>query len=499
MTQTLRNPRSLLDAIAARAMVDYGLAPQFPPAASEELRRLAPADTSSLRDLRDLPWSSIDNDSSRDLDQLEVCVRDSGRTRLLVAVADVEAVVGKGTAIDEHAHTNTTSVYTVARVFPMLPEPLSTDRTSLNEHEDRAAVVVEMTVTDDGAIEAEQVYAAAVRNGAKLAYGAVAAWLDGRGPAPAPLAGRTDLEEQIRLQDRVGQALARRRQEEGALEFERGELTLVVDDDAVRELHEDPSDRAREIIENFMVAANGVVARFLTAHGWASIRRVVREPKRWPRIVEIAAQYGATLPEDPDPRALQRFLAGRRKAAPDAFPELSLAVLKLLGRGEYVACGPGGVESGHFALAQSNYTHSTAPNRRFPDLVTQRLVKAALARRPAPYSVAELHPLAEHCTRQEDAAEKVERRVKKSAAALWMSSRIGEEFDGVVTGASSKGTWVKLHRPDVEGKVEQGWEGLDVGERVRVRLIRTDAERGFVDFAAVGRREPGGNGRRGGR
>lgn len=483
----VRDDRSVLRAIAARAMKDYGLEPGWPAAVNDELRRIGTPPIDDLRDLRALPWSSIDNDDSRDLDQLEVCVEESGQTRVLVAIADVDALVKKGTVIDDRARANTTSVYTIGQVFPMLPEALSTDLTSLGEAEDRPAIVVDMTVAEDGQLSASAVYGAVVRNRAKLAYDAVSAWLEGRGPLPDAAAAVPQLEAQLRLQDALGITLRERRFADGALEFERGELTLVMDDGQVRELRGEPPDRARDIIESFMVAANGVVARFLTAHGWASIRRIVREPKRWPRIVDLAATFGVTLPGEPDSHALQQFLAARRTAAPDDFPDLSLSVLKLMGRGEYVADGPGGVEDGHFALAQSAYTHSTAPNRRFPDLVTQRLVKAALGQARAPYSLAELGPLAEHCTRQEDAATKVERRVRKSAAAMWLSDRIGAEFQAVVTGASSKGTWVRLDRPPLEGKIVEDEEGLDVGDRLRVTLVRTDVERGFVDFAALRR------------
>jgi VacB/RNase II family 3'-5' exoribonuclease len=475
--------RAILQHIAIRAMIDYGLEPELPPQAVEETRRLRDAPVDGLRDLRGLPWSSIDNDESKDLDQLEVTVEDSKGVRLLVAVADVDALVIKGSALDDHARANTTSVYTTARIFPMLPETLSTDRTSLNEGEDRPALVVDMRVGADGDVSGE-VYRAAVRNHAKLTYPAVAAWLEGDDPALAALGRMPELEPQLRTQDRLATLLRARREQQGALDFDRAEIKPVVADGAVKELQVETSNRARDIIESFMIAANGVTARFLTSHGWASIRRVVRAPKRWPRIVEIAAEHGTSLPEAPDARALEEFLKARRQAEPDEFADLSLSVLKLLGRGEYIADGPGGEEA-HFALAQSNYTHSTAPNRRFPDLVTQRLVKAALENVRAPYSLAELTPLAEHCTRQEDAANKVERRVRKSAAALWLADRIGQEFDAVVTGASEKGTWVRLFRPPVEGKLERGFEGLDVGDRIRVRLVKTDAERGFVDFVRV--------------
>ncbi len=481
----MSDARAILQYIAARAMIDYGLEPELSAEAAAEVRRLGDAPVDGLRDLRHLPWSSIDNNESRDLDQLEVIVEETGSVRLLIAIADVDALVAKGSAVDDHARTNTTSVYTAARIFPMLPEPLSTDRTSLNAGQDRPALVVDMVVDDDGAITASDVYQAAVRNHAKLAYAGVAEWLGGGAP-PHAVARTPEFERQLRTQAQIASRLRARRQEMGALDFDRTELEPVMDDGKVKELRARTQNLARDIIESFMVAANSVTARFLSAHGWATIRRVVKAPARWPRIVDIAATHGTTLPPEPDARALERFLEARREADPAGFADLSLSVLKLLGRGEYLAVGPGGDEGEHFALAESNYTHSTAPNRRFPDLITQRLVKAALETEGAPYSLSELGGLAAHCTKQEDAANKVERRVRKSAAALWLSDRIGEEFDAVVTGASAKGTWVRLARPPVEGKLERGAEGLDVGDRLRVRLVHTDAEKGFVDFARVG-------------
>jgi exoribonuclease-2 len=379
-----------------------------------------------------------------------VCI-EGPSPRLLIAIADVDALVRKGSALDAHAETNTTSVYTPARIFPMLPPELSTDRTSLNEHADRDAIVVDMAIGGDGVPAESDVYRARVRNRAKLTYDGVAAWLDGGGPAPTPFATEPDLRAQVTLQDRLAGRLRARRQEEGALDFDRTELKPIVADGVVTDLRTEVPNRARDLIESFMVTANGVTARFLTSRGYPSIRRVVRSPERWPRIVDLAGRYGVQLPAEPDVRALETFLKTQRAAKPDEFADLSLSVIKLLGRGEYVAQAAGGTSVGHFALAVSNYTDSTAPNRRFPDLVTQRLLKAAVAGIPAPHPLAELTPLAAHCTKQEDAANKVERLVRKAAAALWMSSRIGQEFDAVVTGASNKGTWVRLRLPPVEG------------------------------------------------
>jgi exoribonuclease-2 len=404
---------------------------------------------------------------------------------VLVAIADVDALVGKGSAIDGHARTNTTSVYTAAEIFPMLPERLSADLTSLADREDRLAVVIEMTVAADGSLTASDVYRAAVRNCAKLAYNSVAAWLDGQGPMPAPVASVPGLDANLRLQDEVARKLKALRHEHGALDLQTLEARPVFDVDEIRDLEVEEKNRARELIEDLMIAANGVTARFLEARRLPSLRRVVRSPRRWDRIVEVAAHLGEALPRQPDPRALAGFLARRRVADLLRFPDLSLTVVKLLGAGEYVVEMPGQAAPGHFGLAVRDYTHATAPNRRFPDLLTQRLLKAALAGDAAPYTEDELAELAGHCTLQEDAANKVERQVAKSAAAMLLASKVGQRFDAIVTGASPKGTWVRVLRPPVEGKLVTGFEGLDVGHRLRVELAATDVERGFIDFKRV--------------
>jgi exoribonuclease II len=367
----------------------------------------------------------------------------------------------------------------------MLPEKLSTDLTSLGENAERLAVVIEMTIDADGTMTASGIDRAVVFNRAKLAYDSIAAWLDGTAPAPARVAAVPGLDEQLRLQDRVAQALRRVREKRGALELATTEARAVYDDGTLTDLRPDERNRAKDLIEDFMIAANGVSAQFLARKGVASLRRVLRSPERWGRIVVLAAGFGERLPPSPDAAALSAFLHARRLADPARFPDVSLSVVKLLGRGEYVVELPGQHAEGHFGLAVSDYTHSTAPNRRFPDLVTQRMLKAALAGAPPPYASDELAALAQHCTEQEDNAAKVERQVRKSAAALLLASRIGEQFDGIVTGASDKGTWVRIAHPAVEGKVVRGFEGLDVGDRVQVRLLHTDAPRGFIDFARV--------------
>lgn len=467
-------------------MIDRGLWPDSSRDAIAQLDRITgPATGGGLRDLRELFWASIDNDDSRDLDQLSVCQPGSkGSARVSIAIADVDALVARGTPIDDHARHNTTSVYTAAEIFPMLPERLSTDLTSLNEGEDRAAVVVEMAVTADGSVEESSVFRALIRSRAKLAYDSVAAWLEG-GPAPPAVAGSAELQRQLRSQDALAQSLREVRYREGALDLQTIQPKAVFDGESVVDLREQVQNRARQLIEEFMVAANGVTARTLEAKGFPSLRRIVRSPERWPRIVEVARELGGHLPPEPDSKALSTFLTARRRADPLRFPDLSLIIVKLLGSGEYVLERPGQDSVGHFGLARKDYTHSTAPNRRFPDLVTQRLLKATLAGDAVPYSNGELDAIAINCTNRENDAEKIERQVRKSAAALLLESRIGQRFDAIVTGASEKGTWVRIFSPPVEGKLVHGWEGLDVGERLRVKLIGTDVEKGFIDFIRV--------------
>jgi exoribonuclease-2 len=481
--------RSFLQRVAHQAMLDRDLLPEFSAAALAELGRLpVPAATAGgpVRDLRNLLWASIDNDDSLDLDQLTVAEAMPGdRIKILVAIADVDSLVKNGSAIDRHAYHNTTSVYTVAKVFPMLPEKLSTGLTSLNFNEDRLALVVDLVVGAGGSLQESSVYRAWVRNRAKLAYNSVAAWLENNGGSPEAIVAVQGLAENLRLQDRVAQSLKNLRQMRGALSLETIEAKVVFDGDQIRGLEIAEKNRAREIIEDFMIAANRVAARYLTARKFPSMRRVVRTPKRWDRIVEIAAERQVKLPDTPDSKALDEFLVQEKAADPLSFPDLSLAVVKLLGSGEYIAELPEDHPSGHFGLAVKDYVHATAPNRRYPDLLIQRLLKAALEGKPAPYTKAELDVLAVHCTEAEDAARKVERQVGKSAAALLLESRLGEQFDAIVTGAAPKGTWARLLTIPVEGKVVRGFEGLDVGDRVRVQLISVNVQRGFIDFKKI--------------
>jgi VacB/RNase II family 3'-5' exoribonuclease len=470
-------------------MVARGLSPEFSSAAVAELdgiRAPATGAESSTRDLRHLLWCSIDNDESLDLDQLSVAeALPAGVTRMLVAIADVAELVPRRSAIDGHAQQNTTSVYTVAQIFPMLPEKLSTDLTSLNFDADRVAIVIEMVFAANGALQSSDIYPARVRNRAKLAYNSVAAWLERGAPIPAAISAVPGLEKNILLQDRVAQQLRALRHERGALSFETVEARPTFEGESLKGIEAVQSNRAKHLIEDLMVAANGVTAQFLASKKMSSIRRVVRTPKHWDRIVELAAERGVRLPADPDATALEKFLVNAKAADPARFSDLSLSVIKLMGAGEYVLELPGGNSAGHFGLAVRDYAHSTAPNRRFPDLITQRLLKAAIAGVEPPYANEELAALAKHCTEQEDAAKKVERQVGKSAAAMVLRPRIGEQFDAIVTGAAEKGTWVRVLNPPVEGKLEAGYEGRKVGERLRVQLLRVDVERGFIDFRAV--------------
>jgi VacB/RNase II family 3'-5' exoribonuclease len=495
MSANDRNHRAILQNIAHRVMLERGLLPDFSPAALAELGRLqVPVILEAgiaevphrIRDMRNLLWASIDNDDSRDLDQLTVAeAMPSDKVKILVAIADVDSSIVNGSALDQHAQHNTTSVYTAAEIFPMLPEKVSTEITSLSFNEDRLSIVVEMLVGAKGSLEDSKIYRAWVHNYAKLAYNSVAAWLEKNGVIPEAIVAVQGLAENLQLQDWAAQRMKNFRHIHGALSLETIEAKPVFDGDQIRSLEIEEKNRAKEIIEDFMIAANGVTARYLSAMNSPSIRRVVRIPKRWDRIVEIAADHKFKLPELPDSKALEEFLVKQKGADPIQFPDLSLAVIKLLGAGEYIAEPPDGNVPGHFGLAVKDYAHSTAPNRRYPDLLTQRLLKAALDGKPVPYRIDELDVLAAHCTQAEDAANKVERQVEKSAAALLLESRIGEQFDSIVTGASEKGTWVRLLEVPVEGKLVDGFEGMDVGDRIRVQLISVKVQQGFIDFKKV--------------
>lgn len=476
-----------LQAAAKEIMVRYGFEPDFPPPVPKQLAdlkarppKIAPG--GDVRDLRNLLWSSIDNDTSRDLDQIEVAERAAnGDVKIMIGIADVDAFVPKLTPIDQHAARETTTVYAGVCNFPMLPEELSTGASSLLENQDRLSVVIEFVVDSSGGLKSSSVYRAIVRNRAQLQYNSLGAWLEGKGTAPPKVAASSDLQAQLKLQDEVAQKLKNQRLQQGALNLQTDEVQPLVLNGQVIDVVKQQKNRATELIEDFMVAANGVVARQLEKV--SSLRRIVRTPERWDRIVQLAASKGEKLPAQPDSKALNDLLLRRKAADPDHFADLSLTVIKLIGPGEYVLERPGDVAPGHFGLAVQDYTHSTAPNRRFADVVTQRLLKAMLAGQKNPYSDDELTTIAANCTQKEDAAKKVERQMSKRLAAVAMQNKIGQVFDAIVTGATDHGTFVRILQPRVEGLLAQGAQGLDVGDKLRVKLIRTDAQNGYVDFA----------------
>ena len=464
---------------ARQEMIDEGFQPDFPAEAQQQLAGIHPKADHSLKDLTGLLWSSIDNDDSRDLDQIEWAERVAGGIRVLVGVADVDSAVPKGTPLDRHAAREATTVYAAVRTFPMLPEQLSTDMTSLNENQDREAVVIEFVVAADGTVSAHSVYRAMVRNKAQLTYNAVGAWLEGTAAAPPKVAASADLQAQLKLQDEAAGELRKNRDNLGALSFDRIEPEPVISNGNVTEIAARHSNRAAHLIEDFMIAANEVMAQTLSDAGVSSIRRIVKVPERWPRMVELARQRGDTLPAEPDSGALNDFLLRRKKADPVHYPDISLSILKLMGPGEYVLLRPGDPAEGHFGLAAHDYTHSTAPNRRFADLLTQRLLKALPGK---PYSDQELDAAATNCTLKEDAARKVRRAMDKRMAAAALHNSVGQSFSAVVTGVTPKGVFVRVLGPPVEGRLMHGEQGLDVGDRVQVKLLSTDPQRGFIDF-----------------
>jgi exoribonuclease-2 len=490
MTMNSSHDREIdLKALAEEIMREHGFEPEFPEAAREQLAGILAAARSSNsfepgRDLRGLLWSSIDNDTSRDLDQIEVAQPlSSGEVKVLIGIADVDAFVPKSSPLDDHAAREATTVYTGVRNFSMLPEELSTGASSLLEGQDRPALVVEFVVASDGSVGSGAAYPALVKNQAQLTYDAVGSWLQQTAAAPPKVARSAEVERQLKLQNEVGQVLSRQRVAHGALDIDSHELHPVLVSEQLVDLRRQEKNSATELIENLMIAANGVVARLLEKV--SSLRRIVKTPERWDRIVQLAAARGQSLPPQPDSKALNNFLIHERAAEPDHFADLSLAVIKLIGPGEYVLERPGDPAPGHFGLAVQDYTHSTAPNRRFADVVTQRLLKAYLAGKPIPYSDEELAMVAQNCTGREDAARKVEREVSKRLAAVLMSDRIGEVFDAVVTGVTPHGRFVRVLKPHVEGLLAHGFEGVDVGDKLKVRLTRTDVARGYIDFARL--------------
>jgi len=482
------NPTHLdLQATAREVMLAHGFEPDFPPQIPQQLASLRDhppsiAAANGVRDLRNLLWSSIDNDTSRDLDQIEVAERlPGGDTKIMIGIADVDSFVPQQTAIDQHAARETTTVYTGVQNFPMLPEELSTGATSLLENQDRLSVVIEFAVDPTGGLKSTDVYRALVRNKAQLQYNSVGAWLEEKSGPPPKVGASGELQEQLKLQDQVAQRLKDQRYQHGALNLQTDEVRPLVLNQQVVDVVKQQKNRATELIEDFMIAANGVVARLLEKV--SSLRRIVRTPERWDRIVQLAATKGEKLPAQPDSKALNDFLLRRKAADPDHFADVSLAVIKLIGPGEYVLERAGDVAPGHFGLAVQDYTHSTAPNRRFADVVTQRLIKAMLDGRRNPYSDEELTSIAANCTLKEDAARKVEREMSKRLAAVAMQNRVGEVFDAIVTGVTDHGTFVRILQPRVEGLLAQGQHGLDVGDKLRAKLVRTDVRKGYIDFA----------------
>ena len=479
-----------LDERARQAMRDNGFVAVFPQEVLDQVKALKEnrqtQTNGSIQDFRNLLWSSIDNESSRDLDQIEYAEQlDNGDMRILVGIADVDALVPKDSPIDKFAAQNTVTVYTESEIFAMLPEDLSTGLTSLNENQDRLAIIVELVVKENGDVPGNNVYRGLVRNHAKLAYESVGAWLDENAPMPEKIANSPDLKAQILLQQKAADRLHEFRKAKGALEFESIESSAVVVNGQIRDIKSVEPNSARKIIENFMVAANVEMAEFLDNHNSLSLRRVVKTPERWDRIREVAADLGEDLPEQPDAQALAGFLDKRRAADPEHFPDLSLSIVKLIGAGEYVVQRPGEDGNGHFGLGVRDYAHSTAPNRRYPDIVVQRLVKAAIDGETAPYSEDELNAIAEQCNEQERAARKVERKMRKIVAATVMQNRVGQDFEAIVTGKTASGTFARILRPPVDGRIVKGEEDVRVGQKIEVKLLSADPRNGFIDFAAL--------------
>eukprot|EP01125_Pyxidicula_operculata_P015317 TRINITY_DN5186_c0_g1_i1.p1 TRINITY_DN5186_c0_g1~~TRINITY_DN5186_c0_g1_i1.p1 ORF type:complete len:606 (-),score=146.14 TRINITY_DN5186_c0_g1_i1:89-1666(-) len=445
-------------------------------------------DEKLYKDLRDLPWVSIDNDDTRDIDQITAAqLLSDGKLKVWIAVADCDYYVKAGGPIDKHAYNNTTSVYTPSIVFTMLPVKLSYELTSLNHNVDRKAFVIEILFENrtSGNIVSEEVYLGTVRNKAKLAYPSISKWLDGEAEAPIALSSAPDAEvlmNAIKLQDEIASVLLEKRREVGALEFQRNEPRCIFEGDDIQDIVSEDQNRAQRLIENLMVAANGVTSRYLRKHKFSSLQRVVREPERWEQIVTFVKKYNYDLPSTPSSLSLRHFLAQRRSIEPETFQDLSLTIIKLMGRGEYIFTPANEEGDGHFGLAVQDYTHSTAPNRRYPDMITHRLIRAVLKKEKTPYSDEELEEIAKRCTEMQDLAAKVERQVSKSAAALLLADKIGEKFNGIVTGSSKKGCYVRLTDIPVEGRLLNGSNELNVGERVYVELVSTDAKRGFIDF-----------------
>ncbi|HWQ66987.1 MAG TPA: RNB domain-containing ribonuclease [Methanospirillum sp.] len=479
-----------LKAIASKAMIKYGFTPEFPQAVIREVNSLKvlplPDSRSDVRDLRSLLWSSIDNSDSMDLDQMEYCSRGSdGEILVKIAIADVDTYVPKQSRADRYASHNGTSVYTGIVTYPLLPDRLSKGITSLLPGQESRAIIIEYAVLPDGTVRHGEIYRAIVSNKAKLIYEIVGEWLEGALPLPDSIKNVSGLEEQLNLQNEAALNLKKYRRNQGALDLETLEAHVVMENEVVKDLIVQRQNMARCIIEEFMVAANGAMVDYLGTAGVPMIQRIVRTPKYWEEIRLVAASYDEKLPGEPDSIALGKFLTKRRIADPGRFPDLSLTIVKLMGSGEYVAYVPGKMPIGHFALAVTDYTHGTAPNRRYVDLIIQRLLKSVLDREKSPYRLRELEDQAEWLTGREKGSKKVERFMHKAAAAMLLHDKAGEVFDAYVTGASEKGTYVRLLTIPVEGRVMHGEHGLRVGQKVSVKLIKTDPENGFIDFEKI--------------
>ncbi|MFA4850116.1 MAG: RNB domain-containing ribonuclease [Methanoregula sp.] len=489
----MKNRRPIdLKAISFFAMQKYGFKPEFPKAVIREVNAIHPDTSEAIgkneMDLRSLLWSSIDNYDSEDLDQMEYCERGPDHEiKVKIAIADVDHYVPKHSQADQYAAYNGSSVYTGIVTYPMLPDRLSKGISSLLPGQDCRAVIIEYTVLANGSVRHGNLYRAIVANKAKLIYEEVGDWLEGSGPIPQKVRDVAGLEAQVRLQHEAALRLKKFRAEQGALELETIEAEPVVENGTVKDLVLQKKNMARNLIEEFMVAANGTTVAFLGNARIPMIQRIVRIPKHWDGIVLTAALYGETLPDEPDAKALTDFLVRQKEADPVRFPDLSLTIVKLMGAGEYVPLDPGESPIGHFALAVTDYTHGTAPNRRYVDLIIQRLVKTVLDKAESPYSIEELVDQSAWLTEKEKGSKKVERFMRKAAAAVLLQNSIGNSFEALVTGASDKGTYVRLITPPAEGRVMQGQQGLRVGEKVRVRLLKTDPMNGYVDFACTGR------------
>lgn len=489
MTTQMNQSDIDLITFAKEAMWARDFLTEFPIDIQNELAKIGPklelSTNPEIRDMRDKLWFSIDNDDSRDLDQITYIEVIDGGFKAYVAIADVSSTVKKGSFINEHAEHNTTSVYTPTIIFPMLPEKLSTDLTSLNENEDRSAFVTEMVINDQGVMQDYKIYKAYVRNHAKLAYNAVGYWLEQGVNPPELIEKNKELEFQVRQHDILAQKIKNYRQSLGSLSLETIEPHAIIQNRIIVDIVEEKKNRAKEIIENFMISTNTASIKFLHAHGFPAFKRIVRVPKRWDKIVEIAGKLGDSLPPEPDSKALENFLIRQKQSDPVRFPDLSLSVVKLLGRGEYVVEYPGEDQPGHFGLALRNYSHSTAPNRRYPDLITQRMIRAVLEGKECPYKKTEINKLAEHCSLKEADADRVTRQTQKSAAAILLANKLNQIFEGIITGSKAEGTWVRVFTPPVEGKVVKNFQNVDVGDHVKVKLIAVDVKKGFIDFEVV--------------